>query len=355
MAQQQIRMPQVVTQYFAFTGGLDQVTPPIEVPNGALRYGTNVEIGLRGGYTRIAGYERYSGQTRPSSAQYTVLPATITGTIPLGATITNDAGTVSGTVIALEAEAVIVTRTTGTFLTGTLRIAGLAVATQTNAQMVNGASTAKLGAAYTNLAADVYRALISPVPGSGRVLGVHQYGGKVYAFRNNAAGTAAVMHVNSSSGWTPVALGREIRFAQRQSVVTITIATPGVVTWTAHGLAAGQAVTFSTTGALPTGMTAGVTYYVLSPTVNTFQLAATPGGSAIATSGTQSGTHTGYLTASEIIDGATVTGLTSGASAVVTRAVLSNGTWTTTPSGSLIVASVTGGTFIAGEALRVGA
>lgn len=76
--------------------------------------------------------------------------------------------------------------------------------------------------------------------------------------------------------------------------VTMTIANPGVITWTAHGLVVGNAVKFSTTGALPTGITAGTVYYVkTAPDADTFTIAATPGGTAITTTGTQSGTHTG--------------------------------------------------------------
>lgn len=78
----------------------------------------------------------------------------------------------------------------------------------------------------------------------------------------------------------------------KSSTVTVTIATPGVFTWTAHPLELYDPVKFSTTGALPTGVTAGTTYYVQSVTTNTFTIAATPGGSAIATTGTQSGVHT---------------------------------------------------------------
>jgi hypothetical protein len=78
--------------------------------------------------------------------------------------------------------------------------------------------------------------------------------------------------------------------------VTITIAAPGVVTWNGHGFAADQPVVFNTTGALPTGLLPGVVYYVKAPAANTFQLAATPGGAAINTSGAQSGTHTGLET-----------------------------------------------------------
>jgi len=75
---------------------------------------------------------------------------------------------------------------------------------------------------------------------------------------------------------------------------TITIASPAVITLNSHGLNAGDAVQFTTTGALPTGITASTTYYVLATglTANSFQIAATPGGAAINTSGTQSGTHT---------------------------------------------------------------
>jgi hypothetical protein len=77
------------------------------------------------------------------------------------------------------------------------------------------------------------------------------------------------------------------------ATVTITIAAPGVVTDTAHGLVAGNPVSFSTTGALPTGLVAGTTYYLKTvPDANSYTLAATAGGAAITTSGTQSGVHT---------------------------------------------------------------
>jgi hypothetical protein len=66
--------------------------------------------------------------------------------------------------------------------------------------------------------------------------------------------------------------------------ISCTSATPGVFTWTSHGLAANTPFYF--TGTAPTGATSGVVYYVLAPTTNTFTFAATPGGAAIATSST---------------------------------------------------------------------
>lgn len=81
---------------------------------------------------------------------------------------------------------------------------------------------------------------------------------------------------------------------EKTSVVTVTIATPGVFTWNNHGLVANTPIVFSTSGALPTGITAGVTYYVSATglTTNAFSVSATPGGAVINTTGTQSGVHT---------------------------------------------------------------
>lgn len=80
----------------------------------------------------------------------------------------------------------------------------------------------------------------------------------------------------------------------KNSTITISIASPGVVTWASHGLSAGDMFYFTTTGALPTGISANTSYFVIATglTTNTFQFSATSGGSAVNTSGTQSGTHT---------------------------------------------------------------
>jgi len=85
-----------------------------------------------------------------------------------------------------------------------------------------------------------------------------------------------------------------VNIAETSDTVTISIASPAVVTLSNHDFTPGQAISFSTTGALPTGVTAGVTYFVISTSLaaGTFQFSATRGGSAVNTSGTQSGTHT---------------------------------------------------------------
>jgi hypothetical protein len=79
------------------------------------------------------------------------------------------------------------------------------------------------------------------------------------------------------------------------STVTISIANPAVISWAAHGLQVGAPVVFSTTGSLPTGITAGTTYYVISAGLNSttqFEISTSQGGSAVITTGSQSGTQT---------------------------------------------------------------
>jgi hypothetical protein len=91
----------------------------------------------------------------------------------------------------------------------------------------------------------------------------------------------------------------------RTRTVTISIAAPAVVSWTNHRLSNGDVYKTTTTGALPTGLVAGTTYFVLNAATDTFQLAATEGGAAINTSGVQSGVHTGIHAPHGDGDGAT--------------------------------------------------
>ena len=80
------------------------------------------------------------------------------------------------------------------------------------------------------------------------------------------------------------------------STVTISIAAPGVVTWTGHGLSVNDTIRFTTTGALPTGLAINTTYYVKTVlSANTFTVSTSAGGAAITTSGTQSGTQTALV------------------------------------------------------------
>lgn len=80
------------------------------------------------------------------------------------------------------------------------------------------------------------------------------------------------------------------------STVTISNATPAVITWNSHGLISGQRIQLSTTGSLPTGLATSTTYWVYVVDANTFRvstsLANLQAGTYVATSSAGSGTHT---------------------------------------------------------------
>jgi hypothetical protein len=79
------------------------------------------------------------------------------------------------------------------------------------------------------------------------------------------------------------------------TVCTISIASPAVITQGGHEFLVGDAVKFSTTGSLPTGISPNVIYYVTTPILGAFSISSTYenalAGIKINTSGTQSGVH----------------------------------------------------------------
>ncbi|CAB4158570.1 hypothetical protein UFOVP713_10 [uncultured Caudovirales phage] len=266
--------PQVSYDLVYLKGGLDLITPTLALPAGVAREAFNFEASITGGYTRIAGYERFDGRPAPSAAIYGGLSMNLTGSIVVGNTIVGVTSGSSGVVIAVVNNDIYYTKATGPFLAGeTIQVSAVNKGTIASLQ-TTGVLTAKQQAQFSNLAADVYRADIGAVPGSGPVRGVIELQNVIYAWRNNVGGTAMAIYKSSATGWTSVALGFEMSF------------------------------------------------------------------------------NTGTA---EIFQGNTVTGATSGFSAVVTRVVLESGSWGSgTAAGRLIFASATG-TFTPGENLQVAA
>lgn len=226
----------------SFPGGYDLTTPSLALQPGALRDCINFECSQSGGYGRIAGYERYSGQIAPSSATYQIVQVlAFVNTPTVGQVITQATSGATGTIIAvatvpqyLTTESgipitdesgnyiyvsplcyVAVTLTSGTFdTTHDITTPGpVTVGTATATTVMIDSETSAI---YTAAAADVYRALISAVPGSGAVLGVvHMvFGGDdfVYAFRANVGGTAVNLYQSSSSGWVQIPFFNSVNF-----------------------------------------------------------------------------------------------------------------------------------------------
>lgn len=71
--------------------------------------------------------------------------------------------------------------------------------------------------------------------------------------------------------------------------VSLTIASPGVVTLSGHNLKEGQGVMFASGTTLPIGAQSNKVYFVKTPSTNTFNISATPFATAINFSGSQSG------------------------------------------------------------------
>ena len=80
------------------------------------------------------------------------------------------------------------------------------------------------------------------------------------------------------------------------ATISISVASPAVVTWSDDAISINTPVIFSTSGDLPTGITAGATYYVKNfVSSNSFTVSATLGGPAINTTGTQTGQQFGSV------------------------------------------------------------
>lgn len=198
-----LRTPPVSYDLIRLAGGFDQVTPTLSLPPGVARRAANFECSITGGYTRIAGYERFDGRPSPSDALYLILVCNVTGTVAVGDSVTGSSSSATAKVIAVDGSNVVLTRVSGDFVAGEyLNISGSFEAEITTIQ---GPSTDGLeDATYKSLAAEDYRNDIQAVPGSGNILGVALYNGTIYAWRNNAGGTAAVMYRSSTTGWQVV-------------------------------------------------------------------------------------------------------------------------------------------------------
>jgi len=84
----------------------------------------------------------------------------------------------------------------------------------------------------------------------------------------------------------------------KSATVTFTlngVVNPGLVNWASHGLLANDPIKFTSTGGLPTTITAGTTYYVVgsSITENSFQISNTPSEAGKPIYGIYIGTVTG--------------------------------------------------------------
>lgn len=261
----QAAMPPVKYELIRLSGGLDQVTPTLSLPPGVARRAANFEASITGGYTRIAGYERYDGRPNPSDAVYTIFVGDIVSPIAVGDEVLASSSATTAKVIAVEDGRIVVTRVVGTPLEGEyLSVSGTTVM---QIDEITISSDGLLDAEYLLLAANDYREDIGPVPGAGPIRGVAYFNDEVIAWRDTEDETAMKMYKSSASGWIEVDLGKEISFSTGTAAIavgdTITGATSGATAIVSHKVvtdgawAEGNAVGFlnvtSVTGTFQSG------------------------------------------------------------------------------------------------------
>lgn len=205
---------------FVLSGGLNIMDPPLTVPPGELLGCLNFEPGIIGGYRRCDGYERYDGHASPTDTSFTMINFTTSAFTPAAGTAISESGSgATGVVAYLDAvnSNVILIVSSGTFVgLGSTLTAGAQTATSVGTPYVNGAPTNALANTYYYEKWLYLQSAIGPVGGaaaSGAVLGCVSYASGIYAFRNNAAGTQALMFQGTSAGWVQVALGIKVRFS----------------------------------------------------------------------------------------------------------------------------------------------
>ncbi len=264
---------------FPLIGGLDLVTPAIAIPPGRCIAAVNYEPVARG-YKRQQGFERYDGQPKPSAASYSILD------FDAGTAAINEGDTVTGATSGATGKALIaavvesgsyggsdaagynvLTTVSGAFQDNeNLQVSAATKSVCDGVLKNRGADTAALDDTYIQDAIETARALIAAVPGSGAVRGIWLYQGLVYAVRDNAGATAGVLHKQTTSGWSPIALGREMAFT---SGGTYEVEEGDVIT----GASSGATATI-TRVPLQSGTWAGgdaVGYFIFASQTGTFQ------------------------------------------------------------------------------------
>lgn len=258
-------------------GGLDLVTPALQVPPGFLISCQNYEAEARG-YRRVQGYERYDGQPKPSLASYYILNFDA-GTAAISADDTVTGATSGATAKALvdavvesgsyggndAAGYLVLYNVSGTFQDDeNLQVSAATKCVADGTTTENGADNDTDDSTWTQAAIEARRTDIAAVPGSGPVRGVATYKGDVYAWRNNAGGTAGTMWKATTAGWVQQTFGHTLDFDAGTAAFT-----------------AGETLTGGTSGATATiervvkmsgswGSTAAG-YLVLSGITGTFQ------------------------------------------------------------------------------------
>lgn len=295
---------------FVFDGGLNLVDPPVMITPGQLLGGMNYELGVQGGYWRVEGYERFDGQASPTRSNYWTL--TVTGVIgdpwiigqrlrqfAAGETVFNDTTMLgTGVIIFVNDE------TGGNWTVAVMKTPDIDDTTVSGFIGVG----------------DIYQSAIGAVT-PGTLVGVSSQ-----MLRNGAINDDTNLTIQHDKTEFMRAYIEPVGgTACEGAVLGVAIFKDRVVAW--RNAVGGATATMWETTADP---------FVSWQQVNTgFKIMFDTG-------------------SSEIAEGATINGQTSGATAILRRIVSDDGTYTAGNAAGFIITNVINGTFTASENLRVG-
>mgnify|MGYP003645154018 CR=1 FL=1 len=206
-------MQQPETAGVILGGGLDLITPPLQVIPGVVIQAKNYECDLNNGYREMAGYERFDGKFSPALTPFYAIPLdAVTGWV-VAETITGQSSGATATIFQISTAGLYVTEAIGIF---------------TAAETIVGSSSATtqvITSVYPNITLediDVFldvrynkeiflRDKITAVPGVGNVLGAFRHQALALAVRNFDS-TNARMYKSTTAGWQQVATSHIIFF-----------------------------------------------------------------------------------------------------------------------------------------------
>ena len=209
----------VQTSSYQLRGGLDLVTPGIRLAPGRVLEAQNYEP-APDGYRRIAGYERYDGQPKPSEAYYwlLILDRNVSG-LSNGDIVNGVTSGASGKVLHSRDSHLVLHGVSGNFIANETIKKGNTTIGQTTERVHHGnARDDADNQHWTYQAHQAARNQIGAVPGSGPIRGLTACKGKIYALRDNQAQSACILHKASNQGWQAMPNGHQIRFQQGTSV-----------------------------------------------------------------------------------------------------------------------------------------
>jgi hypothetical protein len=194
-------------------GGLDLITPPLQVAPGMLLQVKNYECDLNNGYREMAGFERFDGQSSPADTSFYAIPlASIVGWV-VAETITGQTSGATAEIFQIGVDGIYVTEVVGTFTAGEDILGGTSTTLDT------------ITDAYANVTIsddeqfqdvrynkEIYlRDKIAAVPGIGNVLGAFRHQDIALAVRNFDV-SSAIMYRSTSAGWEQIATSHIIFF-----------------------------------------------------------------------------------------------------------------------------------------------